>query len=293
MSKISAFEFDDYRSFLRARLAEGMLSRSGVKSGSLERLSAKLGYKSPSTLSMAVSGERIPSANMVQALIEHWRMPASEQEYFRALVQLAKTAKKGRDTTTVLARLRKLNKGDQGFRFSLRDFEHIRDWYYAAIKELAYTPSFQPDPDWIVKRLRRKITPGQAAHALETLERIGVLGRDTSGALRPAVGFTESTHDIPSHAIRQHHKGMLQRAAEALDEQSVSERQFGSLTLRIDRQRLSEAKEALLNLLRQFHAEFECGDSEDVYQLSAQFFEHTKAAPAALPIERGSHENLH
>jgi uncharacterized protein (TIGR02147 family) len=291
MKKISVYEFQDYRSFLRAKIAAGMHSRTGIKLGNLEQLSAKLGYKSPSTLSMAVNGERIPSANMVQELLEHWRLPNGEQEYFRALVQLAKSTKKGRDPSPILAKLRKLNKTSQSFQYSSSDFEHIRDWHFAVIKELAYTSSFRAEPEWIVKQLRRKITIGQASYALEILERIGVLGRDANGMLRPKVGFTESTHEIPSHAIRQHHKGMLQRAAEALEEQRVEERQFGSLTLRIDQKRLPEAKEALLKFLRHFHQEFESAESESVYQLSAQLFEHTKVA--APTIARGIHENLH
>ncbi len=85
------------------------------------------------------------------------------------------------------------------------------------IKELAYTTDFQEDPQWISRRLRRKITPSQAKHALNTLERLGVLQRDENGVLKARPGFVESTHEIPSSAIRQHHKGMIRRADEAIE----------------------------------------------------------------------------
>lgn len=279
MEKISVFDFEDYRSFLRAKVDESFYSPTGAKRGSLERLAQKLGYKSPSSLSMILKGERIPSENLLNELLEHWGLPVAEKEYCRVLIQLEKARKKGKDCAPFLARLKRLNKRGSGFQLSEHEFEHIRDWHYLVIKELAYTPEFQDDPLWISRKLRKKITPAQAKHALEVLEKLKVLRRDASGNLKPAVGFTESTHDVPSYAIRQHHKGMLQRAMEALDEQDVSQRHFGSLTLRLDPKRIPAIKAALLQFLKNFHAENESEDASAVYQLSLQLFEHTKDGP--------------
>lgn len=296
MERVSIFDFPDYRSYLRSKVAEGMYSPSGIRQGNLDRLAEKLGYRSPSSLSMVLSGERPPSENLIQELSQHWRLPAAERDYLRLLVQFEKAQKKGKDVTALSQRMQRLNKKNASLhRLAAAEFEYIKDWHFLVIRELVYTADFQADPHWISRRLRRKITLSQARHALETLEQLGLLVRDDQGKLRPTKGFVETNHDIPSLAIRQHHKGMLQRAAEALDEQAVDKRQFGALTLRVDPARIPEVKEALLKTLKDFHAEFASTDANSVYQLSLQFFEHTKPVGAdPLPGEdeddlRGGH----
>ncbi len=276
MDKANVFEFEDYRSFLRAKVEEAIYSPSGMKRGNLERLALKLGYKSPSSLSMILKGERIPSDNLVNELMEYWDLAAAEKEYFRTLVQLEKARKKGKDCAPLIARLKRMNKHGASFQFSEQEFQHIRAWHYMVIKELAYTPEFQEDPVWIAKKLRKKITPSEAKEALEVLERLCILKRDPDGKLRPAVAFTETSHDVPSFAIRQHHKGMLQRATEAIDEQQPANRHFASLTLRIDPKKLPAIKEELIKFLKNFHFDHEDSNANAVYQLSFQLFEHTR-----------------
>ena len=276
MEKTNVFEFEDYRSFLRAKVDEVIYSPSGMKRGNLERLAQKLGYKSPSSLSMILKGERIPSDNLVNELMEYWGLVAAEKEYFRTLVQLEKVRKKGKDCAPLIARLKKMNKRGESFQFSEQEFQHIRAWHYLVIKELAYTPDFQEDPAWIAKKLRKKITPSEAKEALEVLERLNILKRGADGKLRPAVAFTETSHDVPSFAIRQHHKGMLLRATEALEEQTPAKRHFGSLTLRIDPKKIPAIKEQLIQFLKNFHFDHEDPNANAVYQLSLQLFEHTR-----------------
>lgn len=274
MDKLSVFDFSDYRSYLRSRIVDGT-GAGGKKRISLDRLAEKLGYKSPSSLSMILKGDRAPSANLLQELMDHWRLTPPEREYFRLLVQLESAKKKNKDTKVLVDRLQKLNRKPISFQFSIEDFEHLRDWHFLVIKELAYTVDFRDDPLWISKRLRRKITPSQAKHALEVLEKLSVLTRDSAGNLVPNKGLTETTNDVPSHAIRQHHKGMLLRASEAMDEQPSEKRQITGLTLRVDPAKLPEMKQQIMHFIRTFHADNEA-DSQSVYQLSVQFFEHTK-----------------
>lgn len=300
MEKINIFNYDNFQSFLKSRIDTSLHSKTGIKNGSLDRLALKLGYKSPSSLSMILKGDRLPSENLITQLMDYWNLGASEREYLRTLVQLEKSRRKGSDTSSAIAKLKKLNKKKTSFHFSSEEFEHIKDWHMLVIKELAYTSDFQEDPIWISRRLRRKVTPSQAKHALNTLEKLGVLYRDDSGVLKPRPGFTESTHEVPSAAIRQHHRGMIRRAEEALEEQTVEQRQFNSLTLRVDPVKLPEMKAAILRFAKEFHSEFESESANSIYQLSLQFFEHTQAVSAKrnnnhesdFIDERKAHEHL-
>ncbi len=57
----------------------------------------------------------------------------------------------------------------------------------------------------------------------------------------------------------------------------MEQRQFNSLTLRVDPQKLPEMKAAILRFAKEFHSEFESDSADSIYQLSLQFFEHTQA----------------
>jgi uncharacterized protein (TIGR02147 family) len=277
MKRVSARDFDNLRDFLRFQVEKSLLSASGRKISNLETVARELGYKSPSILTMVLKGQRIPSDDMVEAMSSAWDLTSSDREFFRLLVQVERQKKKGRDPSQTTERLRQLSKNKNTFTFSLNQFNLIRDWFYQVVKILASTPGFVDDPLWISRKLRKKVSPTQAKKALELLQEIGMLHRDPlSGKLKVNADYTETQHDVPSEAIRTHHQGMLERATEALAEQPVEKRHFNSLTLTVDEQRVPEVKNRLLQFAREFNAEFETPQSDHVYQLNIQFFEHTR-----------------
>lgn len=278
MKKVSALDFDNLRDYLRYQVEKSLKSSSGRKVSNLGKVARNLGYRSPSLLSMVLKGQRLPSDDLISAMSETWKLGASESEFLRLLVVLERQKKKGRDTTEILTRLRKLGARKKAFTISANQFALMRDWHYLVIKQLVASPDFVDDPAWISRKLRRKISPAQAQRALEVMVELGMLERAPgTGKITVAVGYTETEHELPSEAIRLHHRGMIERAAEALEEQAVDQRHFNSLTLKIDPRRIPEIKERLLEFLRGFNAEYETGESSRVYQLNLQFFEHTRA----------------
>jgi uncharacterized protein (TIGR02147 family) len=287
---VSARDFDHLHDFLQYQIEKSLIGSTGRKVSNLETVARQLGYKSPSILSMVLKGQRIPSEEMIDAMSQAWNLNASDREFFRLLVQIERQKKKGKDPSDVTARLKKLSKNKGTFTFSLNQFNLIRDWYYHVIKELVATPGFVEDPLWISRKLRKKVSPAQAKKALEVLLEMGILYRDAeTGRLRTNVEYTESTRGLPSEAIRTHNTGMIQRALEAIQEQPLEKRHFNSLTLTVDAKRLPEIKEKLTKVMREFYAEFESGQSDHVYQLNVQFFEHTRD-DSGVVLRSGSNE---
>lgn len=272
--KISLFDFDDYRDFLiKVGMPDGLYSHT---SNNLQAWAKRLGYKSPSSLTMVLKGQRSPSFDMIRALSDDLKMNSKEKQYFELLVQLEKANKKNKDPKEILLKISSLNSEKNSISLGLKEFSAISEWYFLAIKQLISTPGFIEDDDWIYKKLRKKVTPSQIKNALNIMTEMETIGRDSNGMLIVLKEGLLTTNDVPSSAIKRHHFGMINRALEAIDEQDVNERQVTSLTMKIKNKDILEAKKCIFDFIKDFNEKFSTSDANELFQLNMQFFKHTK-----------------
>ncbi|WP_164848493.1 DUF4423 domain-containing protein [Halobacteriovorax sp. HLS] len=272
--KISIFDFDDYRDYLiKVGMPDGLYSHT---SNNLQAWASRLGYKSPSSLTMVLKGQRTPSSDMVRTLSEDLKMTIKEKEYFQLLIQLEKAHKKNKDPKELLLKLSSLNSEKKAISLGLKEFSAISEWYFLAIKQLISTPGFIEDEDWIYKKLRKKATPSQIKNAINIMLEMKTIGRNESGELIVLKEGLLTTNDVPSSAIKRHHFGMINRALEAINEQDVSERQVTSLTMKIKDEDLAEAKQYIFEFIKDFNEKFSTTEANELFQLNMQFFKHTK-----------------
>ncbi len=272
--KPSIFDFEDYREYLKAACFPN--GKYNHTSGTLSIWAKKLGYKSPSSLTMVLNGDRVPSRDMINSLGKELKLSVKERQYLDLQVDLDRAKRKGKDPTDLLKRLSIIAPGKNNIQLSLNQFSLISKWYFYVIKQLISTPGFIEDYDWIFKRLDRKVTPSQIKYAIDALLELGIVKRDESGNLTPAERGVISPNDIPSSALKNHHTGMMERAAEALREKPVEERQISSLTFRMNPEDLPKAKERVFKFIQEFNEEFANDNGLEVFQLNAQLFGHTR-----------------
>lgn len=147
-------------------------------------------------------------------------------------------------------------------------FALIADWYHYGILSLLETASWRDSYRWIAEQLG--IAEAEAKEAMQRLHRLGLVARRRGRWI--ATGNFTSTHDVPSAALRKHHRQLLAQAVDALDTVSVDERDVTSMTLAIDPRRLPEAKRRIKAFRRELAAFLEGGDATAVYQLCIQLF---------------------
>ena len=272
--RISLFDFDDYRDYLvKVGMPDGLYSHT---SNNLQSWALRLGYKSPSSLTMVIKGQRSPSFEMINALSEDLEMTMKEKQYLMLLVQLEKATKKKKDTKEILEKIAEINTGSTAISLGLKEFSAISEWYFLAIKQLISTPSFIEDEDWIFKKLRKKVTPSQIRNSLNIMMEMKTIGRDENGKLIVLKEGLLTTNDVPSSAIKRHHFGMINRALEAIDEQSVKERQVTSVTMKVKPDDVDAAKKYIFEFIKDFNEKFSTTEADDLYQLNTQFFRHTR-----------------
>jgi uncharacterized protein (TIGR02147 family) len=271
------YSFENFKDFFEYNLKKNNRDSEGAKIFTLNDLSKKLGYNSPSLLSMISKGKRLPSNEILEMLFDMWKIDNSQREIIRLRLEIEKKTKKNKPTIKLVEKLSKLDKKSQFKPIDLDTFNSIKEWHNLVLQMMVSTPDFKEDYTLISHQLRRKVTPAQVRKGFETLVKVGMLKRNPkTGELEEKTdGSKETTHDIPSEAIREHHKGMISRALDSVDEQSVEERHLNSLTLKFDQKKKAEAKAAILNFVKEFNSQFYDDNSNDIHQLNIQFFEHT------------------
>lgn len=220
---------------------------------------------------MVARGQRLPSSALLDALFEEWKISPTERERIRLRVEMERRNRRGAETSAMAMRLNQITPYHQ---IDLRHYSIIRDWYVLVIKVLASCPDFSADSEFICKKLRRKISPAQAKRAITLLLESGMLAEDPVTKKLVAVEpLTETTHEISAEAIRENHKGTISLALEALEEQKIDQRHFNSMALQFRPEDMPRAKEKILSFVKEFYQEFNTDSSNQVHQLSVQFFE--------------------
>ncbi len=284
LSRPSILDFKDYREFLK----EAGLPKSPYnQKNTLMKWAKRLGYRSPSSLTMVLRGQRLPSQEMLDAFEKDFQLSSLEREYFELLIKIEKAEKKNQDPLPLLQKLEKLSLKNRWAALGLKEFSSISEWYFLAIKQLTSLSDFEENNEWIRKKLRKKVTPSQIQYALETMLELGILKRNTDGQIIHGDHPRTTSNDIPSSAIKKHHAGMIHQSLNALEEQPVEERQFSSLTLKFDKKKVSEAKSVLLKFLQDFNNRFYAENGDSVYQVNLQLFDLTTKKVSSQETTRG------
>jgi uncharacterized protein (TIGR02147 family) len=281
-SVVRIFDHLDYRAYLKAHYQATKAQRPSYSF----RLFSKLaGLRSPNFLKLVIDGQRNLSAESVARFSTAIGHDAAEAEFFADLVafnQAESLAEKNRAFERIAAsrRFRNARRIDGDL------FAYLSHWYNPAIRELAARRDFNEDPRWIAGQLQPRISPAEAAQAMQLLLALGLLVRDqeTGGILRGEPTLT-TEHEVRSLGAKAFHRQMIERAAESMETVPREQRDLAALTVCISAQTAAKVKERI-HQFREAMAEL-CdadGEGDVVYQLNLQWF------PLSLPPQEPSPE---
>lgn len=147
-------------------------------------------------------------------------------------------------------------------------FSVLADWQHFAILSLMETDDFSGDASWIAERLGILVV--EAEEALLRLRSLKLIDVRNGKLIKLSENIT-TTQDIESLALRISHKQNLDQAISALDEVPLELRDVTSITMAIDLNRLSQAKEMIKKFRRELCAFLESGDGKhEVYNINVQ-----------------------
>ncbi len=147
------------------------------------------------------------------------------------------------------------------------------DWFYRALFALTETQGFRWNQKEISKRLG--VSEPETRIALEKLKRVGVLSETENGYRldKRAIVFEE---EYPSEAIRDFHRHILAKAEQALEFQTVTEREFQGVTLAMNPSLLPILKKELSNFLDELGQRYGSAKNKtEVYHIELAAFRLT------------------
>jgi uncharacterized protein (TIGR02147 family) len=269
------YQYDRLTPLLK-EISEKPLTK-GRKPLSLQNWANRLGYRSPRSIGMVFRGQRLPSVMMINRLSKILKLNFEQREYLFTLLAFEKLKDNGIDAEDLEKIIHDHNPViKEAELLDPSNYEILTDWCHIVIKQMIRDGSRRVDVKTLHRRLKGKVTEDRISLALSNLQKHGLIRFDqTEQVYRLRKASFATAPDVPSEAVRRYHREMLSRAAEALEEESVDQREFATATFAFDRRHLSEVK----NLIRQFRDRLEklyaSNQTDDVFQLNLQFFPHT------------------
>jgi uncharacterized protein (TIGR02147 family) len=253
----------------REFLAEELARRTQANPRYSQRAFARQLGLSAGELSEVMRGKRALSVRSALRIANSLGFKPIETQRLLHLCQFDKTQVIS-GTEQILAPLSEDERNSRGLSMDL--FRVVSDWFCFAILNLADTDGFRFDSAWIARRLG--ISVAEVRVGLERLERIGLIERDSKNRLIVAKDYVLSPSGIPSEAIRNYHRQILERAIQALETQSVNEREVTGVGLAIDPRDMPEIQKQVSDFHDKIVADFARTGSraKEVYQLESILF---------------------
>lgn len=226
-------------------------------------------------LSNALNGTRGFSQETIEKISRKLSLSYEETQFLKSLClkDFSKSKKNKEDAVQKIkeAFLYQVQLSDQKVNL-------ISDWYHLAIMALLDTKDFDSDHEWIAERLglHRKVID-QAIERLISIDAI----KKVNGLYQTTGHFFVDPKDIPSRAVREFHRQILAKADEALEMQDVQNREFATVLMNLDKNKLKAAKEKIKKFREEFVEEFtpdkeSAVQHQEVYSISLQLFQITK-----------------
>lgn len=251
----NVFLFDDYRLFLSQWFDWKKRVQRGY-SGAVFAKSA--GLSSHSLLGMVIRGNRNLSAKTIRAFCRALSLKGQQALYFEKLV-LFNQSGNSEDKAYYLDQLVSVS-GGNGKTILTKIKNHARflsHWYVVAVRELVDLTDFKADPEWISRKLKRKITKRQAREAWEILLELGMVAKNpASGRFEPQELGIDIDPGVIDFAIRNFHKQFLERTKDAVDNDPFGERELSSLTISISKEDLPVLQKKIKDFRRDLNLSF-------------------------------------
>jgi uncharacterized protein (TIGR02147 family) len=152
-------------------------------------------------------------------------------------------------------------------------FRLISNWYYIGILTLAQLKDHRADPNWIAERLG--ISPAEVEVALAALQRLALIEIRGRRLVRTSLPI-QSTHQIPSPAIRSYHRQNLRLAEASLENEPLDRRIFGAISFPVNPADMAKADALIRDFKVQMAALMESKAASEIFTLSVQLFPMTR-----------------
>lgn len=223
---------------------------------------------SPSSLSEVMQKKNGVSSKSLEKISKRITKTENEKQYLTDLV-LAEFSKNSAVKTEAGKRLKKAKDSFLTRRMKIQKFRMLSQWYHSAIYQLIELNDFCEDPEWIANELG--ISKKEAKHALDRLEELELIYRDSEGNIKSLEQSHSVFSDIPEEAIRLFHKSVIAQQIQSLDLDPMEERENLSMYLSVSSEKIPEFKKKFRDFVSDFWRSENPEKKDKLYAFSLNF----------------------
>lgn len=277
---MNLYDYTDYRAFLKASFSE---LRRANKNLSVREILRRIGTTSPSYYKeVVIDAKKNMSPAMARKFASFLKMDANETSFFLALVgynQAVKESERIRFYEELL--LCKSHKTPEARFLEIREYQYLSTWELSAIREfLHFYKGFKNQDSKEREKLANcflpKITEQKVDKAIEILESLGFIEKDTNGCYRKTTQNIRCTNKTSAAYLTlcQNMKHALQIINQANPETRIFKNIIVSTsasTYKILEKKIQEFCKEILNIVSS-----DTNPEDRLYSLGLQFFPLTK-----------------
>ncbi len=215
---------------------------------------------SPAAVSEILNGKRAISLKIADRILDQLDADPELRREISSLFRQKGTQKSTEEKSI----------SDTFTKVSLEQFRTIADWYHFAILSLFETKDFKVDPETISRRLG--IKKAEVVQALQRLERLEMIRQGDNGELQLTGKQFQTVDGVASSAIRLSHFQSLELAKKSLELDPTNLRDFTSLTMAVDPNKMELAKKMIRQFYMKLARELEVDPKGEVYMLNIGLF---------------------
>ncbi len=227
---------------------------------------------SPSTLSEIFNDKKGISQKLALQLSERLNLPEWEKIYFKQLVQ-AECSKNSKVKIKAMTEFESFKRANTYQLIQNKALKALTSWVELAILELTYLHDFQPNIQWISKQLLMpKLTIETAVKRLLESELLEI--NTATGKWIDVSPLFTTTDGVPSEAIRNFHKSVLNLALKKLESSDLKSRTVKTVVLSVSEKNKENIKKILDEAINKIAAlgDQKSQECNDVICFSGQIF---------------------
>jgi uncharacterized protein (TIGR02147 family) len=263
----------DYREYLGEYYKKAKKASSHF---SFRQFSNRVGVKASNFLQWLIEGKRNLSKSTIPRVTKALGLNDQESEYFQYLV-LFSQANTIKEKTEYFHMLSSLRRPVDHKRVTETQYEHYRNWYNNAIRELLKFYNFQEDEKWAFRKLAKMLAPAisesQAKRAIDQLIELGMAKKDTNNRVKQTEAVITTGDEVKSFFVRKFHESMIALAKESIDRFPREYRDVSSLTMSVSDECANLIKKEIQQFRKRIMEMVKLDKSPNqVRQLNFQFF---------------------
>lgn len=269
----------DFREFLRDYYLH---QKKVVRNYTYAVFSARADIRSPNYLKLVIDGKRNLSDTMIPKFSRALSLDKKEAADFMVLVKYSQ-AKDGDERSRYLRELHDLrvkHQIDAGV-INQDIWEKIPGWVSWVIYEMVEQKGVSFCSEDIQRILRPRVSKDEIQSAIDRLVDLGEISIDPeTGEVKKLRDVIKTPEEVPVALVKKIQSEFINLAMESLFNDSPKDREFGALTLCLNRDEFERLKFDLRKLRKKYHRDTAVAREEEkgqkVYQFNVQLFSLTE-----------------